>query len=369
MSVPSHMPLEQRLLLVGLVLHFARLAGAREIAAESCTQTAVQMAIDAAAAGDTVTVPSGSCTWSATVHVNNNINLAGNNAIIRREGPGTQLLSFASTGELSGFHFIVSGQSDNWNGDVLGFANAPRIHHNTFESSTAKWMIKGQGEPTTLIDHNTFRGDAHVMHLYSGGDSDFDSKAPYGTDQWVFIEDNNFELNDSYGSTSWAAVDYDSGGLVVFRHNTLNNSFFEQHDRCRSGLTSARAFEVYNNHFSKDSTGWKAIDLASGDGVAFGNTFGPNWSVPIGIYKSRDACALPASEVPGAIEPMYIWNNTQQDKEVELVCTSTSSACSEMTWIDGQARPDYQPFTYPHPRQNAVRTSAPVAPTSLQVTL
>jgi hypothetical protein len=212
-------------------------------------------------------------------------------------------------------------------------------------------MIKGTTEPGTLIDNNTFTGSSGVMHLYGNGDEDFENPVDFGGPDMLFIEDNVFDM--VYGSGGEApAIDYDEGGSVVFRHNTLNNSYFENHDRCRSSLTSARAFEIYNNTFNVDGNKWKAIDLSSGDGVIFDNTFNGDWSVPIGVYKSReDTCDLPADEVPGAIEPIYVWDNTADGETTELECTSSADACAEMTIANGTERPGYTPHTYPHPRR------------------
>ena len=44
---------------------------AATINAANCTQSTVQAAINSAADGDTVTVPAGTCTWSAAVSISN----------------------------------------------------------------------------------------------------------------------------------------------------------------------------------------------------------------------------------------------------------------------------------------------------------
>jgi hypothetical protein len=50
-------------------LFLAASAGAATIPATSCSDAHVQSAINTAAAGDTVTVPAGNCTWTTTVTI------------------------------------------------------------------------------------------------------------------------------------------------------------------------------------------------------------------------------------------------------------------------------------------------------------
>ena len=52
-------------------LHTASLVGGNIVYAASCEQSDVQAAINSASDGDTVVVPAGSCTWSASVSVPN----------------------------------------------------------------------------------------------------------------------------------------------------------------------------------------------------------------------------------------------------------------------------------------------------------
>ncbi|MGZ3748923.1 MAG: hypothetical protein ACXWRE_15715, partial [Pseudobdellovibrionaceae bacterium] len=52
---------------------------AATIAAASCSYADVSSAISAAAKGDTVNVPAGSCTWSSTLLINKGISLIGGN--------------------------------------------------------------------------------------------------------------------------------------------------------------------------------------------------------------------------------------------------------------------------------------------------
>ena len=57
-------------------------------------------------------------------------------------------------------------------------------------------------------------------------------------------------------------LDMDLGGRVVFRHNNVKHGMWETHDKARSGLASAHAYEIYNNAFWADTDKWKALDNA-----------------------------------------------------------------------------------------------------------
>ena len=193
--------------------------------------------------------------------------------------------------DISGFWF-VGGDSNYWNGTAMqlygpkGWKNL-RVHHNTFDGNNP-WTIKGSSSTHGLIDHNTFQGSAYGIMLYGDGASDWAAPLTLGTADFFFIEDNTFNWSDFYGATGVPVMDMDSGGRQVFRNNTIKYGMWETHDKARSGLVSANAYEIYNNTFWTNTNKWKAIDISAGTGVMWGNTFTGDWSVPIGAmdYKT-----------------------------------------------------------------------------------
>ena len=348
-----------------------------EISAASCSQVHVQAAINSAASGNTVLVPAGTCTWNSNVSISNKtIILKGagrtdSGTIINYGGSGHSLISIdpgLQTGraEVTGFKF-VGGDPNYWSGMHIRFSGPNqwrnlRIHNNTFAGGRNA-VIRGGTAVEGLIDNNIFQGSSHSIQFDGAGSSDWSSPVEYGGPGFFFVENNAFDNLDTNGSTGWFAADVMNGGKVVFRHNTLKNAFWENHDRCRSGLPSNRAFEVYDNVFTHDSNGWKAIDLSSGDGVIFGNTFSSSWSNAIGAYNSREgSCSLPSNEILGAIAPVYSWGNTRQNGSSAntINCTSSAAACALMTFATpGTQKPGYTPYTYPHPLASGSVTPPP----------
>lgn len=335
--------------------------------AASCSQADVQAAINSATNGNTVLVPAGTCTWNSSVSISNKtiiIKGAGRTStgtVINYGGSGHTLVNIApgsQTGrvEVTGFKFS-GGDSNYWSGMHIQFSGPNkwrnlRIYNNTFAGGRNN-VIRGDTTVEGLIDNNIFQGSSHSIQFDGGGSADWSAPVEYGGPGFFFVENNTFDNLDTAGSTGWFAVDTMNGGKVVFRYNTLKNAFWENHDRCRNGLPSNRAFEIYNNTFTHDSSGWKAVDLSSGDGVIFGNTFSSSWSIAIGAYDSREgSCSLPGNEVLGAIAPVYTWGNKRQNGSSAdtIKCTSSATACARMRFAaPGVQKPGYSPYTYPHP--------------------
>jgi hypothetical protein len=344
---------------------------AATINASSCSLSAVQAAIDSASDGDTVTVPAGTCTWSSAAQiVNKTITFQGagsdtGGTKIVYEGSGHTLIDVNAgnkTGkmDLSGF-WLYGGASDAWNGAAVqllgpdGWKNL-RMHHMTFDSN--KMYAVGAGANTHgVIDHCIFKGSgAHGIKFYGNGASDWSTPLTLGTADFFFVEDNQFYTDDWYGNIGDISIDMYNGGRVVFRYNDLKYGFIELHDKARSSLPSANAYEIYNNSFWSDTNKWKGMDITAGTGVIWGNTISGDYSFPIGAmdYKTADPRSLlpcdgndPADQnTPGESGwrcqyqigsqgegptaygyPLYLWNNLYNGSPVGMRC---SAGCSHL---------------------------------------
>jgi len=380
------------------------------IQASSCSQSDVQFAVNSAQDGDTVLVPAGECIWSSEVSIQNKtitligsgsgiggtkIIYGGSNHTLLEIDPGTK------TGkvDVSGFWFY-GGDPDYWSGTGISFGGPKNwknllIHQNVFEDNL-QWTIVGYAGVSGVIYENTFSGSAHGIVFYGDGEDDWESPLILGSDDFFFVEDNNFNWDDWYGVAGAACMDMQRGGRVVFRHNSVTYGFWETHDKARSGLVSANAYEIYNNTFWTNTTKWKGLDISAGTGVIWGNTFTgggsyeTDWSIPIGAmdYKSFDPRSLslcdgndPAdqnvsdeagwrcqyqigtqSEGATAISyPLYVWNNNHNGNLVGMVCTAGCEVNGRPHLLEGRdfvnngttPKPGYTSFTYPHPlRQN-----------------
>lgn len=391
---------------VGLLCGMVNFTWAATMNAVSCSQADVQAAVNFANNGDIVLVPAGNCTWNTRVDITNKtITLQGAGS-----GAGGTKITYGGTNhvlilidagsqkgkmDLSGFWFF-GGDANYWNGTALEFHGPVgwknlRIHHNVFDGNTA-WTMKGDSHIHSLIDHNIFQGDAAGIMLYGDGASDWATLLTLGTADFFFIEDNTFNFNDNYGNTKHPIMDMDDGGRQVFRKNTVRYGLWETHDKARSGLTSANAYEIYNNTFWSDTNQWKGLDISAGTGVVWGNTFTGDFSFSIGAmdYKSFDPRSVllcdgtdPTDQnTPGetgwhcqyqigsqgegatAISyPLYLWENIYNSAMVGMVCTD---GCNHIQ--DGRdfinngttSKPGYTPYAYPHPLQGGAQP--PVLP-------
>jgi pectin methylesterase-like acyl-CoA thioesterase len=377
------------------------------VSAASCSLADVQNAMNAASDGMTVTVPSGVCTWSGTLSVAKPVLLVGagsgaGGTKIVYGGTNHALVSIDvgnKTGKMdvSGFWF-QGGDANYWNGTAIEFHGPAgwknlRIHHNLFDGNT-QWTIKGDSHADGLIDHNTFQGTAAGIMLYGDGTADWAKPLTLGTSDFFFVEDNVFQFNDDYGNTKHPVMDMDSGGRQVFRYNIVKNGLWETHDKARSGLVSAQAFELYGNTVSASTNQWKSFDISAGTGVVWGNVVSGDVSFPIGLidYKSFDPRSVklcdgtdPADQnvagqsgwrcqyqigtlgegATATSFPLYVWNNTYNGVQQGASCTS---GCNHL--LSGRdyfnngttAKSGYAPYTYPHPLQALSGTTVTPSP-------
>jgi hypothetical protein len=252
-----------------------------------------------------------------------------------------------------------------------------------FDGNT-QWTIRGSAATYGLIDNNKFQGSAHGISLVGNGNADWSSPLQLGTSDFFFVEKNEFDWNDWYGTTGAVTVDFSNGGRVVFRYNSSQNAMFETHDRARTGSPGANAWEVYNNTFRTGTNKWKGLDITAGTGVIWGNRFTGDWTVPIGAmnYKSSDPRGIPRCDgvdpadqnTPGQAGwrceyqigsqgkgstaigyPAYIWNNSKNGAGVGMICTAGCEYLREgRDFVNSGStpKPGYTPYTYPHPLQN-----------------
>ncbi|MBR9677354.1 PGF-pre-PGF domain-containing protein [Candidatus Woesearchaeota archaeon] len=237
----------------------------------SCDYADVSAAVTAANPEDTVNVPAGTCTWSNSITIGNDVTLQGagiGNTLISGNGANLN-----DNSRLTGFEFstdvdiAVTQGADNW-----------RIDHNKVEQSGSQgvWLsmsILCDSDPvymTGLIDNNEII-NARILtngcsdNEYSGAlwyttyrDYDFDSEK-------IFIENNTITMSSTTG-----VVDGNNGGRFVVRFNTITDGYFEAHGaRDRRGFQS---WEIYRNNLIMTQTGSPmAANLRGGSGVIFDN--------------------------------------------------------------------------------------------------
>jgi hypothetical protein len=289
--------------------------------ASTCSQTDVTAAISSAVAGDTVSVPAGSCNWSSTVTVSKNIVLQG-------AGIDVTTITFA------GLALTFPGDATTNNSRVTGFTfngavqfNAPsntaawfRLDHNKIVRNTATDAAMGTwdnaiwGTERILIDHNTLThtGSSDMRFWIFDGETGADpavwrEASAIGTAHNVFIEDNTI-TNTSVTSGNEMFFQIWWAGRVVLRYNTIHNMTIDVHDYRDGSQRGGRSWEVYENTWVWD-TGFDLewMNFRGGTGVVYNNTLTGDTVQAHGIHLMAYSAIGYVSPICCAYSPDYLF--------------------------------------------------------------
>ncbi len=281
----------------------------------------VQALHNSAQDGDTITLPGGTFFWATTVTITKGITVIGqtttdpvhktaNDQTIVLANTGTNgnqpLLNLTTASgksyRLSGITFRT-GQTQvvNSNGmiQLKGGSHAVRVDHCHFDdlayenNNIAVW-----GAIYGVIDHNLFdfrSANNHTQSLFinmsdwggrSYGDGSWAQPPYYGSEKFVFIEDNCF--NNTSGNEFAGVIDAWRGGRYVFRHNHAYNATPTNHGTEISRERGFRCAEVYNNDFHFTFVPGGLGGTRSGGWISHDNTVDgvqPPRGATLGIYR------------------------------------------------------------------------------------
>ena len=303
--------------------HFLGHAQAATINAASPSLVDVTAAIVSASDGDTVIVPAGTASWTLGLVVTKGITLMGqtttdpanktaiDNTIIqdnvsRVVGHGPLIVFRTVLGKsyrLSGITFSTGTITDTqYNGAIqlYGTSQSVRIDHCHFNDLAHQnecvriwdWPMYG------VIDHNLFDFSTStdrfsIVYWSSGyGDSSWTQPAFYGSEKFMFVEDNCF--NNTSGNDFVGYPDGWNGGRWVMRYNhcydvTLNSNHGTEYGRNRGG----RCLEMYNNDFhwshTRDLFGIRTGGFITHDNTHDGSSPSPFRSAGLQVYRQFEA--------------------------------------------------------------------------------
>lgn len=280
-----------RLLVLVLWMILApNMASAATYAAATCSQADVSTAYGMAVDGDTVTVPSGTCSWATGLTLSHAITLqgAGTGSTVIRDGLASgELLTInlvpGKATRMTAIEFNNNAAAQSFTGAIHIFGSLTanttmRIDHCKFDhlNGVAIWP---DDVNYGVFDHNTWLIASNKYALYARigtyGYTDIDTiwatAAGWGGSNFLFIEDNT--VTEDAGSFS-ALFDAYGGARLVYRHNTLTNGWIEAHGtESASRSRGTRAMEVYSNTFTTDTTGFGGIvNVRSGGVLIHDNT-------------------------------------------------------------------------------------------------
>jgi hypothetical protein len=265
-----------RRILLALLLCATTNAGAATIAAASCNAADVQAALNRTLAGDTVSVPAGTCAWTTgvtwTAPANVTVAGAGTSAtgggdrtvIVDSLGVNRPLLDLAvsNTGvfRLTGITF-QGGSGVLKDGGVikLGGPGTVRLDHLHINMQTyapavqMRLMVVGGGIrgvlDSSILDLYGL-GWIHVVNGRNNGDTEWAAPTGFGTGDFFYIESNQVNGMASGSVYNSSLTDCHTGGKFVVRFNTLvttNISQTHPTGHSRGDDRGCRAHEVYAN--------------------------------------------------------------------------------------------------------------------------
>jgi hypothetical protein len=305
-----------------LCLGFLSAPAEAQINATSCSQTAVQTAVNSATDGQTISVPAGNCTWATRVAwTNKNIRIQGagiDQTVITKTG-GTDIFDVAMTvANKAGWRiddmtltgndtggFVINISSSGYAGVTSGW----RLDHLKFNfgSGGERTGTYIKGANYGVLDHNQYSWGAGAVVLIASivdalnecypstlppaGNLLASQPLSMGTANAVYMEDSTIT---STGNGPIAAYDTSSGGgRFVFRHNTLTGGYIYAH-WTRGCEVGGILTEIYNNTFVGNAD-WGApaagyfARLEAGTGVVFNNTAQNFTNAPYVILDDRRA--------------------------------------------------------------------------------
>ncbi len=313
-------------------------ARAATINAASCSQAAVQAAVNMANAGDTVTIPVGTCTWVASVSVIKGITIqgAGQGATVINGGGSSSFMDVNLTG--GDFRLTALTYMGPWTGrgalNIDGVFTSLRIDHLTItDISPARavvigyqtWYRPGAKPIQGLLDHITYSNTQSVpFALYYGTSDSWMQPDNFGSANAMFIEDSSFSWTTASWSANSDAWDNEHGGRFVFRHNTVTCGSVLVHD---TGSTQqsrgTRAFEEYANVFNgggcSSPSPYEAVSLRGGTGLLYDNSVNLS-ATQYGVFSYTEIWRLGQASVP--------WSNACDSGNSIKVCSNGRSFCS-----------------------------------------
>ena len=255
----------------------------------------VETAVTAASNGDTIIIPSGTATWTATLTVSKAVTFQG-------AGIGQTIIK---DGMASGSAFLIWNMQANLPHRLtaITFTNAARssqafsgniqIYGRTALSDTATMRVDHcafdnlfgvaiQAQDVIgVFDHCTYQGvpTSRFVNVFNPGwdggtwgDKSFTDGNRFGTEKTLYIENNTMTYAPS-GSDNYAFIDSWMGARWVARFNSVTNGWFEAHGTDSGNrYRGTRAVEAYGNIFTGNDIGAYVMNFRSGVVLCFSNT-------------------------------------------------------------------------------------------------
>lgn len=305
---------------------------AASITASSCSQSAVSAAVTAAAAGDTVVVPSGTCTWTTKLIITKGLTLKGagvGNTTITASNGSNFILEYAPSAPQNDVLFRITEFTFNQNGansllhmmvtDPIVQYNVRFDHNNVIGSIYGSAVIWHEGPFWGVVDHNQFQGDPYFQNYgcFNGANNWQQLTFDPGSRKSMYFEDNTITGISNAGTLFSTG----NGGRFVFRYNTVTAKgnlwpLLDAHGNMGPGGNyGTMGVEIYGNLVVGSGYFIRLFDHRGGKGLVFNNQIigsGSNGEVQI-REEHADTENPPASNAidgtPQRISNTYYFQN------------------------------------------------------------
>jgi hypothetical protein len=367
----------------------------------------VNTCVENASAGDTINI-SGNATWSSTLTINKSINLIGSgvgSTRITKSNYGISLITVSLSVDLpvriSNIYFDSVNNTSNPNAAIMasGKITFLRIDHCTFNKGTR--TIYPAGNIYGVIDNNLFLNCNIAVGPVGDSNTSWIRPIEAGTANFLFIESNNFTLNQDAGWDINEQVYLWDGARAVIRYNTFDGETMTSWDSmCFDSHGNQNYYtgtgndsrgqpitEIYYNIFKVYKT-YRFLYIRGGSFIIHNNTFSTISGSAAAVAFSEEeswqtSFFSPLKTVWPAEDQVtntFIWNNTlngapvtdatvwnsndvtfiQKDRDYFMHAPQSSggkstyltrAGGSNMTFTTSgpNAYYPYTPYMYPHP--------------------
>ncbi|MGZ3770941.1 MAG: hypothetical protein ACXVCP_15035 [Bdellovibrio sp.] len=328
--------------LVFLFIFSPAISFANTLTAASCSLSDITTAYNNAAAGDTVAIPAGSCTWSSNsgLTISKSITLqgAGFNSTHITHGVAnptiTVSLSTDDPVRITGLHINKVNQNCTGCNAVyldLNKNTKVRVDHNRFELGLRSVLVTETGDIGGLIDHNEFINNDIAVGVVGDDNAAWSRPIEAGTSKALFVEDNTFTINNNTPTEPDHLIYLQEGARTVIRHNVFDSStytngttyFFDSHGNQNyyngdnNDFRGQPITEVYGNVFHAYRANEIIGGFRSGSLIIYDNTMVSDVGSPTPIKVTEEEgwqvfFSTLRKDWPAEdqIFNSFIWNNT-----------------------------------------------------------
>ena len=315
------------LLLVFGSLSLPLRSSAAALTAASCALADVQAAVNSAAAGDTVNVPAGNCSWTDRLTITKGVILHGagiGQTVIKAETDPLldyALINYNPASPAANEPFRLTGFTLDCNFKANGVklqnysttkVDRVRIDHNRILNAKTKYtgrLMFVHGAVYGVVDNNIFE-NAQISSLGASETSWNYFPRDFGARDTMYYEDNQYINRDTYH-------DAGHGGRYALRYNDFTSSanlfpIFDMHGNQLGNLHATMVGEFYGNRLEFGNYGGDFLDQRGGQALVYNNKLTGAQGAWTRIREEYDDAI--SGGYPMHVMNSYYWNNRSNDE-------------------------------------------------------